>query len=125
MALTDSDRQTLRDLELRLLDPSVRAQPTLVATLFAEDFVDVGASGRHYTRPDILASLSAEPPCLEASASDFEIREIASDVALVSYLAESRANSDAPRTALRTSIWRRTGSGWQIFHHQGTPTEQS
>lgn len=52
--------QELQRLEERLLDPKVRRDPKEVSALLAEEFKEIGASGRRYTRGEILALLKEE-----------------------------------------------------------------
>lgn len=82
--------------------------------------------GRRYTRSEVTTALSEEPPDRTITATDFELHELASDLALLHYLTRSSANDGKPpRHARRTSIWRRTPAGWRIRFHQGTPTDAS
>lgn len=124
MPLSDADRTTIGDTERRLLDAAVRGDPTALAALLADDFVEIGASGRRYDRAEVIAALADESDGYEATLADLEMDELAEDVVLVRYRTESRSHADAsPRHALRTSLWRRTPQGWQMFHHQGTLTD--
>ena len=47
--------------ERELLDPVCRVDPARVAALLADDFVEIGKSGRVCSRDDIVAALAAEP----------------------------------------------------------------
>ncbi len=124
MPLSETDRTEIGDAERRLLDPAVRGDPTSLATLLAHDFVEIGASGRRYDRSQVIAALADEGDGYAATLADLEIDELAEDVVLVRYRTESRSRANAsPRHAIRTSLWRRTPKGWQMFHHQGTLTD--
>ena len=46
--------------ELRLLDPAVRSSADRIAQLLHPEFTEIGASGRLYTRPEIIAQLVEE-----------------------------------------------------------------
>jgi len=54
--------EELRRLEKRLLEPSVRKDPVALRELFAEEFVEIGASGTQYDREAIIAALESETP---------------------------------------------------------------
>src|SRR5271157_2425266 len=74
----------LRASEEALLDPLVRKDRQRVSALLTEDFVEFGSSGKVWTREQILNLLAAEgyaPPTME----DFQCRQIANGVALVTY----------------------------------------
>ncbi|MET9804188.1 nuclear transport factor 2 family protein [Streptomyces sp. NPDC006368] len=112
--------------ELRLADPAVRASRAEAARLLHPDFVEVGASGRRWTRDEMLAEL----PEMAGSSEDgprYEISgltgtQLATDVVHLTY-----ESVIAGRRARRSSLWRRRscpeGAGWQLYHHQATPTD--
>jgi len=110
----------LRACEETLLDPGVRRNRARVAALLAEDFFEFGASGRHWTRDEILELLETEeysPPSIE----DFQCRAIAEGVALVTYRAVRTDSVTGNRTVtLRSSIWTHEALGWRMRFHQGT-----
>ena len=121
MPLSEADRTEIAAAERTLLDPTVRADPARLAALLADDFIEIGASGRRYTKPEVIAALAREDPGYEATLTDLEIDELAPGLALTRYRTTARDTAGAaPRHALRTSIWRRTPDGWQMLHHQGT-----
>ena len=110
----------LRFHEETLLDPVTRQDRAQVSALLSEDFVEFGASGRVWTRNDILDLLVTEayqPPVIES----FECRQIAMGVALVSYKAV-RTNADKGERSitLRSSIWSKEEGRWLMRFHQGT-----
>lgn len=105
--------------ELRLLDPAVRRTPAQVADLLHPDFLEFGAAGRRWSRPDIIEEMAAEqhPDGQQAVAEvgDLAGTRLAEDVVLVTYVSQS-----ASRRCHRSSVWRRTPAGWRVFFHQGT-----
>jgi hypothetical protein len=85
----------------------------------AEDFWEIGASGRRYSRAFILDELEkrfAQPQEENLAASDFHCRQLAPDVYLLTYNLLQPGN----RKTRRTTIWQRTPGGWKIVFHQGT-----
>jgi hypothetical protein len=90
-------------------------QPAEIDALLDPQFFEFGASGRRLSRDDILASLPMEEGD-SIGADDIAAVVVADGVVLVTYVSDSRG-----RRCNRSSIWRRTGSGWQCFFHQGTP----
>jgi hypothetical protein len=101
-------------LELRLLDPEVRADRAEVERLLHPEFREIGAFGRLWDRESIVAAL-AEDPGTGATASEVEAREVAEGVVLVTYVAESAAGR-----SWRSSLWVRCEDGWRVLFHQGT-----
>jgi glyoxylase I family protein len=105
----------VRDLLLRFEEALAARDPREVPgglmTLVADDFHEIGRSGRAWTRETIRALL--EGPRLDpVSIESFDATDLADDVVLVTY-----------RTAAvrRSSIWIRREGRWQIRFHQGTP----
>ncbi len=90
-----------------------------------EDFWEVGASGRRYSRGHVLDVLQDRHQVaghleLEDTweATDFACRELGSDTYLLTYtLAQGQ------RQTRRATVWRRSAEGWKILFHQGTVVE--
>jgi len=116
--------QHLFSLESRLLDSALRRDPSAVASLLSDDFVEFGSSGRTYTKASVVAELSNEAPA-QRGISSFKLYRLAEGVALVTYVALSGGGpGGAPREALRSSIWKREGTEWKMAFHQGTMIEE-
>jgi hypothetical protein len=114
----------IRELELSLLDPRVRTSKERLNELLADDFLEIGASGNRYSKQDVLELLPQEDATLR-SAHQFEVREIAGDTVLVTFLVEAK-NEVTGRTtrSLRSSIWKHRDDRWQMIFHQGTPLRE-
>ncbi|MDK1472798.1 DUF4440 domain-containing protein [Streptomyces sp. 549] len=101
---------------MRLLDPEVRASPALVSELLDPGFTEIGASGRRWDATSILtvtSAGSADPgPPVEVSQMSGTV--LAPGIVHLTYL------TDDGRRAWRSSLWRRTESGWRMYFHQGT-----
>ena len=84
-----------------------------------DDFWEVGASGRRYSRAYVLDELEkrhAVPHVDIWETMDFHCRRLADDVYLLTYtLLQNKV-----RRTRRSTIWRRTAEGWKIVYHQGT-----
>ena len=87
----------------------------------AEDFWEVGASGRRYSREYVLDALErrySEPHEDDWQTEDFHCQEIAPDNYLLTYTLRQ-----GPRVTRRATLWRRAPQGWVIVYHQGTVVE--
>ena len=114
--------------ERQLLDPAFRRDRERAAALLAPEFIEIGASGRLWTRDQILELLATEdytPPGLE----DFACHPIAADVVLVTYrTVRTDPASGQSQTTLRSSLWIKQAktetrpARWTIRFHQGTRT---
>lgn len=89
--------------------------------LTEENFWEVGASGRRYSREYVLDELEKRSRNQEEEiweAKDFHCQEIAERVYLLTYTLRQ-----GQRVTRRSTIWRKTEQGWKIVYHQGTVVE--
>ncbi|SRR6266568_2852419 len=118
--LSDEIVSQLLRLEQSLLDPTFRRDRARVSALLADDFVEFGSSGRVWTRDrilDLLATDEYTPPVIE----NYECRQIAESVALVSYqTVRTNPETGEPAITLRSSIWSKESGIWLLRFHQGT-----
>jgi hypothetical protein len=125
MELASTTDSKLLDVlaELRRREP-IFHRPEFGATraefesMVDEDFWEVGASGRRYTRKYVLEVLEdrARTPAEDLwETTDFRCQELAPDLYLLTYTLRQ-----GERVTRRTTIWRRVGADWKIMFHQGT-----
>jgi hypothetical protein len=111
----------LYDLETTLHKKEVRNAPQLVAALLSDEFIEFGSSGRVFSKPAIIEALKVETLEQPAQVENFQMRELAPGVALVTYVASRTAgNGIISGRTLRSSLWKREDSGWRMIFHQGT-----
>ena len=82
------------------------------------EFWEVGASGKRYSREFVLQVLENRAPDPEEESwltRDFQCREISADNYLMTYTL-----FQGPRVTRRSTLWRRTATGWKVLYHQGT-----
>jgi hypothetical protein len=114
-----SDLADVLAAEWRMLNPSVRRDAAALEELLDTEFTELGASGRIWTRGDLIAHLTSSPELTGTAVSEMRARHVTTDVILVEY-----ETSDPSRTVRRSSWWRRTEHGrWRCVFHQGTPLE--
>jgi len=117
--------------ELRsVLDELIRREPIFHRPEFgttradfehmtAPDFWEVGASGRRYSRQQVLDTLEQRlryPQLEEWETSNFHCKQLAPDVFLLTYTLVQ----DHTRKTQRSTIWQNAPGGWKILFHQGT-----
>ncbi|MHA5050414.1 nuclear transport factor 2 family protein [Streptomyces sp. SD15] len=105
------------EAELRLLDPEVRRSPELVGELLHPDFYEFGASGRIWDRASVIATLAAETGPRARPSTTSHMRGVRLATGLVHLTFDTDNNG---RRAHRSSLWRLTEQGWQLYFHQGT-----
>lgn len=111
---------TLKRLEESLYRPLTRFDREYMEELLAPDFIEMGTSGRIWTRGQIIRTtpvrIAAKFPL-----PDFGVHLVTNDVALVTY--RSEMGVEFKEAANRSSVWRRGRDGaWRLVFHQGTPT---
>ena len=116
--------QHLREREVALHQPGVRADVNRLEELLHESFAEIGRSGRSYSRADILGELPLENTSSSVLSQDFCVAVVTNGVALLTYKS-AHVDSDGTISchALRSSLWLHTAQGWQVRFHQGTPTD--
>ena len=115
--MSEAVRAELLYLERELMQLEVRSNSTRVGEMLAPEFVEIGSSGRFWSRAEILALLAEEQQYEQPQVEDFQLRLLAPEIALVAY----RSISASRGTTIRSSIWQRRGERWQCVFHQGTP----
>jgi hypothetical protein len=92
-----------------------------------DDFWEVGASGRRYSRKFVLDELEkrfSAPHAEVWETQGFRCQRLAEDVYLLTYTLVQNLvhepDSEKARVTRRSTIWRHTGDGWKIVFHQGT-----
>jgi ribonuclease HI len=96
-----------------------RSRAGYVAVL-AEAFTEFGASGRAWTRSDMLELLESAPRTDAVSLEAFDATEVAPGVYLVTDEAVGMLEGRRVRRR-RSSLWLRRGERFVLRFHQGTP----
>lgn len=110
----------LIELEKELHKKVVRKDPILLKKYLSPDFLEFGSSGRVYSLQDILTRLPAEDGTEVIEADLFKLTSIKEDWVLMNYESKRTDSDGFSIRTLRTSIWRKEGSDWKMFFHQGT-----
>ncbi len=108
-------------LELALARRDEPAIPGGYEAVLAPDFAEIGASGRRWTRAEILEALHADPPDPSISIEAFEVADLGPDLILATYDTRVIAPDGAERRSRRSSTWVRQDDRWQLRFNQGTP----
>jgi hypothetical protein len=113
----------LSTLECELHEPRVRRDRARLEELLHPSFSEFGRSGNAYTKAEIIALLLNEQESVRIHGHDFRVQTLAEDVALLTYKsAHVTLAGRFERHSLRSSIWKRGATGWQLLFHQGTAT---
>ncbi len=110
----------IRKNEELLLQPHVRNSEKLLSELIADEFVELGSSGRIYNKSDVIKSLSTQRN-FEWSIENFRAWHIEQKIILATYtLSLKHESGGSPKKSIRSSLWKLFGEEWKIIFHQGT-----
>lgn len=116
VSIKADDREKIYALEISLLDPQVRKNIKELDRLIADNFYEIGASGKVYDKNNVLARLPLEQNDeILGEVIDFEIDNITEYLIRANYILEEKT-----RRTRRTSIWQRQNDNYQMIFHQGT-----
>ena len=105
------------------MQPATRLSAELLNRYLADDFYEIGASGRCFGKADVLTRLPTETPPVIIQ-QDFDCRVLADGLAQLTYRATiKRAENDAVAYSIRSSLYRLNGEEWRMLFHQGTACE--
>jgi ribonuclease HI len=110
-----SPEALVEELERELLGPLVRGDIGRTAVLLHPDFMEIGSSGRVWTRDAMMMALEEDP----GERTDIEILgvdRVGTGAVLLTYRSFARSG-----TTLRSSLWVLDGNRWRLRFHQGTP----
>jgi hypothetical protein len=114
----DTTLAFLEELELELLQPSTRANSARINELIADDFLEIGSAGVAFDKDVVLAHLPKEDG-KHFQVSNLRSRMLSEGVCLVTYFCV-RTHRNTQVHSLRSSIWLKRGSSWQMTYHQAT-----
>lgn len=101
--------------ELALLDGEVRRDPDRVRELLHPDFVEIGRSGRRWTKYATIAALQEEMSRTEPETYEWLFNEVSPSLILVTYRITGGAG-----TSRHASLWDVSGAIPVMRYHQGT-----
>jgi len=109
-------------LEQELVAAQKRRDFAAVEAFLADDFHEIGSSGRFFSKADTLRAVS-EVQIVECTFDHFQFLPVDDKCVIVMYLATARRTQDGREhlnRAWRSSIWVKRGDAWQVLFHQAT-----
>ncbi|PPF43364.1 nuclear transport factor 2 family protein [Pseudoclavibacter sp. AY1F1] len=107
------DFADIKNAELALLSSSVRGDSAQTSTLLAEDFAEIGRSGRRWTYAESVAALESEEERPLPRTSEWLFNRVSAELVLVNYVIH-----EADRDSRHASLWDTRGP--KLRYHQGT-----
>lgn len=114
-AAEKSPEEIVEALERELVGPEVRGDIGRTGVLLHPDFMEIGSSGRVWTRDAMMMALEEDP----GERTELEILgadRIGTSAVLLTYRSYARSG-----TILRSSLWVLDNGRWRLRFHQGTP----
>jgi hypothetical protein len=116
--------QELQSLEVELHHSGTRCNRDRLEQLLHPEFHEVGRSGRTYSRERIISHLAAQQTQPVVASDSFAASQLGPGVALLTYRsAHVESEGKLVHHTLRSSVWVKANSGWQMRYHQGTPAQ--
>ena len=110
---------TLQGLEESMWRTETRFDRGYMEAVLHPDFVEIGRSGRLFSRAEVL-----DKPWVEISVEiplgDLTFSDISADAVLLTYTTVPLRSEHG--AAIRASVWVLEGDRWLFRFHQGTPT---
>ena len=100
----------------------LRKEPISVLSALIDDaFIEIGSSGSIHDKAEVIRWFKSGDQS-EIQGIDFKAKYLSDDVILLTYQSITKVPGiDAPKQALRSSIWKYTDGVWKMIFHQGTP----
>ncbi len=108
--------------EKAIVDAQKRRDSAAVEAALADDFREIGSSGRLYSKSDILDGIK-KSTILDCSFEGFRFLPVDSTCVIVTYVTTStRIQQGREQTfrAYRSSTWVEQHGTWRMIFHQGT-----
>ncbi|SDZ78594.1 hypothetical protein SAMN05421743_101194 [Thalassobacillus cyri] len=110
-------KEQIKELEKSHLNLEVRKSSEELDKILADDFFEIGSSGRMIFKEECITS---GVDLDEMELFEFELHPLGPDVVLTTYFIHNKTKK---RNTLRSSIWKQRDGRWQLYFHQGTVTK--
>jgi len=111
-----NDEEKVHEAEVALLTPAVRCDPDRLRAALAEDFVEIGRTGRLWTRDMVIDALGDELERGTPETEEWAFTRLSPELMLVTYVIRAAQGPDSRHA----SVWDLSGDQPVIRFHQGT-----
>ncbi|WP_084126807.1 DUF4440 domain-containing protein [Demequina sp. NBRC 110054] len=119
MELARDDALLLQAMEEAMWRAETRFDRSYMDAVLAPSYVEIGQSGRIYTRDEVL-DLPFQEIDVKLPLTDFRVEAFCSHGAMVLYTSIPKHGDRG--AAHRSSIWERS-ERWRLRYHQATPVD--
>lgn len=117
---SNDTRKAIIKLEKMLLEYKTRIDETFLRGVLADEFTEIGVSGRIYDKEETIKTLTASRSAgpFEFDITEFALTENPDGTVTAFYKVEINGT-----VTLRKSVWKRSETSWRIISHEGKPLE--
>lgn len=110
----------LVNLEQQLHKYEVLSNPSQIANILGQNFYEFVPSGKVLSRDDIINRPPPNDDKTKIESRNFKITQLSPELALLTYISKKINTDGSSLEYLRSSVWKKHNSKWQIEFHQGT-----
>jgi|CXWL01.1.fsa_nt_gi hypothetical protein len=117
----ESITEHIKQLELKLLQIDLKADPSLIDDLLSDEFEEISSNGQVNSRNDVVHWLFNKDDNIQWSLIDFRIKVLTDGLVMAIYTTQKLNDSNSPsKGSMRVSIWKRQGDNWKMIFHQAS-----
>lgn len=108
--------------EMGVVAAQQRGDVASLGSVLADNFHEIGSSGRFYTREEILQTIE-HIKILDYSFENFQVFPLDQQHLIVTYISKTRRRYQGQESTVRSyrsSTWQEDRGEWRIVFHQGT-----
>lgn len=110
----------IKQLEISLLSKEAGKNMSDPDKIISDDFLEIGKSGKIWTKQALITSYENKTE-VNITITDFRLKPLSDSILLAIYTAHHTSETYHPVVkTIRSSVWRLSGTGWEIVFHQGT-----
>jgi glyoxylase I family protein len=113
----------LIEKEMAIVAAQQRGDIGAVGNVLADEFCEIGSSGRMFSKLEILESIR-QVKILHCSFEQVRVLPIDDEHAIVTYVSNTKRRyqgEEATARTYRSSTWKKAAGEWRLIFHQGTP----
>ena len=121
--ITREIEEQLIQAEQEIVAAQTRRDFSAVEALLADDFKEIGSSGRFFSKADTLRAIG-EVQILDCTFDQFQFLPVNDECVILTYMATARRGQDGKEhvnRAWRSSTWVHRQGQWRVLFHQATP----
>lgn len=116
----DAIAEHIQQLELKLLQTDLKANPALINELLSDEFEEISNNGRVNSRADVVHWLLTKDSHVSWLLLDFRIKVLTDGLVMAIYRTEKSDDTNMNKGSIRTSLWKYQAGSWKMLFHQAS-----